>query len=37
MSTLSALSNRPTNLFVSGLDDVIDPVVVVYDRPVADD
>ena len=37
MSTLSVRSNRATYLFISGLDDVIDPVVVVDDRVVGND
>jgi len=34
MSAFSAHSNQATNLFISGLDEVIDPVVVRY-RPAA--
>jgi len=37
MSTLSASSNRATNLLISGLNDVIDHVHVVDDRAVGDD
>ena len=37
MSTLSAHCDQVTNLYISGSYDVDNPVVVVNDRPVADD
>jgi len=37
MSTLSARFNQATDLFISGLNDVIDPVDVIDNRRVGDD